>query len=71
MVDGGTSRRRPAPQPPFSLEDVRAFYLARNAAALRKAGFEELAVSLEAVPVDTLYGDLEQLEQRLTALEEK
>jgi len=38
---------------------------------LRKAGLEELAAAVEAVPVDTLYSDLEQLEQRLTALEEK
>ena len=69
MVDGGPAKPAGAAAP-FSLEDVRA-YLARNAAALRKAGLEELAVSLEAVPVDTLYCDLEQLEQRLTALEEK
>ena len=69
MVDGGPGKPAGAAAP-FSLEDVRA-YLARNAAALRKAGLEELAVSLEAVPVDTLYSDLEQLEQRLTALEEK
>ncbi|HSR08765.1 MAG TPA: hypothetical protein VLM42_16590 [Bryobacteraceae bacterium] len=69
MVDGGAAKPAGAAAP-FSLEDVRA-YLARNAAALRKAGLEELAVSLEGVPVDTLYSDLEQLEQRLTALEEK
>ncbi len=69
MVDGGPAKPAGAAAP-FSLEDVRA-YLARNAAALRKAGLEELAASLEAIPVDTLYGDLEQLEQRLTALEEK
>jgi len=69
MVDGGPAKPAGAAAP-FSIEDVRA-YLARNAAALRKAGLEELAVSLEAVPVDTLYSDLEQLEQRLTALEEK
>ena len=37
----------------------------------RKAGLEELAASLEGLPLDTLYGDLEQLEQRLTAIEEK
>ena len=69
MVDGGPAKPASA-SAPFSLEDVRA-YLSRNAAALRKAGLEDLAVALEAVPVDTLYGDLEQLEQRLTALEEK
>ncbi len=69
MVDGGPAKPAGAAAP-FLLEDVRA-YLARNAAALRKAGLEELAGSLEALPIETLYGDLEQLEQRLTALEEK
>ena len=68
-VDGGPAKPASAAAP-FSLVDVRA-YVARNAAALRKAGLEELAATLEALPVDTLYGDLEQLEQRLTALEEK
>ena len=70
MVDGGTPAKSSIAAPPFSLEEVRA-YVARNAAALRKAGLEELAVSLEALPLETLYSDLEQLEQRLTAIEEK
>ena len=69
-MDGGARRNRSGAAPPFSLEEVRA-YIARNAAALRKAGLEELAVSLEALPIETLYSDLEQLEQRLTAIEEK
>ena len=68
-VDGGPAKPASAAAP-FSLVDVRA-YVARNAAALRKAGLEELAAALEALPVDTLCSDLEQLEQRLTALEEK
>jgi hypothetical protein len=55
---------------PFPIEDVRAF-LVRNAEKLRKAGQEETAVSLESLDVDALYLDLEQLEQRLTAIEEK
>ena len=55
---------------PFPVDDVRAF-LARNAEALRKAGHEEIALALESLDVDSLYGDLEQLEQRLTAIEEK
>ena len=46
-------------------------YNARNAAALRAAGIEELAASLETLPLETLYSDLEQMEQRLTAIEEK
>jgi hypothetical protein len=55
---------------PFPIGDVRAF-LARNAEALRKAGHEEIAASLESLDLDALYSDLEQLEQRLTAIEEK
>jgi hypothetical protein len=55
---------------PFPIDDVRAF-LAKNAEALRKAGHEETAVSLASLDVDALYSDLEQLEQRLTAIEEK
>jgi hypothetical protein len=64
----------PAPRkqsaPPFTIEDVRAF-VARNAATLRKADFAGLAASLEGLDVDALYGDLEQLEQRITVIEEK
>jgi len=73
MVDAKVESGAPsksAAAPPFSLDEVRE-YIARNAAVLRKAGLVELAVSLEAVPVETLYSDLEQLEQRLTAIEEK
>jgi len=55
---------------PFAVEDVRAF-VARNAEALRNAGQGELADSLAALDLDQLYFDLEQLEQRLTAIEEK
>jgi hypothetical protein len=69
MVDGVPAKAASA-APPFPLDDVRS-YVARNAAALRKAGLDELAASLEGLPLDTLYGDLEQLEQRLTAIEEK
>jgi hypothetical protein len=69
MVDGIPAKPASA-TPPFSLEDVRT-YVTRNAATLRTAGLDELAASLEALPLDALYGDLEQLEQRLTAIEEK
>ena len=55
---------------PFPIEDIRAF-LMKNAETLRKAGHEEIAASLESLDIDTLYTDLEQLEQRLTAIEEK
>jgi hypothetical protein len=70
IVDGGAPAKSSIAAPPFSLDEVRG-YIDRNAAALRKAGFEELALSLEALPIETLYSDLEQLEQRLTAIEEK
>jgi len=70
MVDGGAPAKSAIAAPPFSIEEVRG-YIARNASVLRKAGLEELAASLEAMPLEALYGDLEQLEQRLTAVEEK
>ena len=70
MVDGGTPAKSATTAPPFSIEEVRG-YIAGNAAALRKNGLEELAASLEALPLEALYRDLEQLEQRLTAIEEK
>jgi len=60
--------------PPFPLEDLRD-YLARNAAAVRQAGagYEEAAAALErlAAEADAHYADLEELERRLTVLEEK
>jgi hypothetical protein len=74
LVDAGSDRGTPSKSAkaalPFPLEEVRA-YIARNASTLRAAGLEELAASLEAIPLEALYGDLEQLEQRLTAIEEK
>ncbi len=63
-------RPRKVAQPPFSIRDVREFFR-ENAAALRRAGLGEVAASIEALDVNELYGDLEQLEQRLTAIEEK
>jgi hypothetical protein len=65
----GAPARREAP-PPFSIEDVRR-HVQRNRDALRTAGHGDLAESLERLNLEELYGDLEQLEQRLTAIEEK
>jgi DNA repair exonuclease SbcCD ATPase subunit len=65
----GAPARRAAP-PPFSIEDVRR-HVQRNRDALRTAGHPDLAESLERLNLEELYGDLEQLEQRLTAIEEK
>jgi hypothetical protein len=66
----GVPSKAPAAAPPFSLDDVKA-HIARNASRLREAGFDNLAASLEALDIEGLYGDLEQLEQRLTVIEEK
>jgi hypothetical protein len=58
---------------PFTLEELRG-YLARNAVDLGGlTGFEEISASLARLADDaeSAYRDLEQLEQRLTALEEK
>lgn len=60
--------------PPFPLNDLRD-YLARNAAAAGAAGadFAEIAAALErlSTEAETHYKDLEDLERRLTVLEEK
>jgi hypothetical protein len=55
---------------PFEVDAVRKF-VARNAEASRAAGFTDIAEMLEALDIDALYQDLEQLEQHLTAIEEK
>jgi hypothetical protein len=69
LLNAAPARRREA-APPFSVDDVRAF-VSRNAVELRTAGQEDLAASLDGLDLDALYGDLEQLEQRLSAIEEK
>ena len=61
---------RKSAQPPFEVADVRAF-VARNAATLKDAGQVDVAEMLEALDIDLLYEDLEQLEQHLTAIEQK
>lgn len=63
-------RPRKAAAPPFSLDEARA-YVEKNAAALRKAGLEDLAALIDGLDVNALYGDLEQFEQRLSAIEAK
>jgi hypothetical protein len=73
QIMAGTVRPRARQEtpPPFPLDDLRA-YLERNAAAL-PGGYEETAAALSrlAAEVARHYSDLEVLEQRLTALEEK
>jgi hypothetical protein len=60
--------------PPFPLNDLHD-YLARNAAAVRQAGpdYGEIAAALERLAAEAgeHYQDLEDLERRLTVLEEK
>lgn len=57
---------------PFAVEEVAAF-LRANADAVRRPGYEEIAAALERIHEDLPehYRDLEDLERRLTALEEK
>ena len=60
--------------PPFPLDDLRD-YLVRNAAAVRRGGapYGEIASALDrlASQAEAQYQDLEDLERRLTVLEEK
>ncbi len=69
---GQDTPRASASAPPFSADDLRK-YLRDNSAAVPAAGFPEIAVTLEkfADEAEQRLADLEQLEQRLTALEEK
>jgi hypothetical protein len=71
QVMAGTIRpkERAEQQPPFPLEELRAF-LARNAAAVPFAEVREALERLLA-EIDVHYADLEGLEQHLTVLEEK
>ncbi len=68
---GQATPRSPAPAP-FSAAELEG-YLAGNAVAVSAAGFPEIAAALEklAGEAEQHLADLEQLEQRLTALEEK
>ena len=68
---GQSAPRSPAPAP-FSAAELEG-YLAGNAVAVSAAGFPEIAAALEklAGEAEQHLADLEQLEQRLTALEEK
>jgi hypothetical protein len=65
----------PAPErrevaPPFTADELRA-YLERGADAVRRAGYPEQAAALERLAAaEEHYADLEDLERRLTVLEE-
>jgi hypothetical protein len=67
------ARARKEISAPFSLLELEK-YLKANVAEIRKqAGFEEIAQAIERLAIDAtrLYGDLEDFERRLTALEDK
>ena len=74
MAGAAPPRAHRESAPPFPLDDLRA-YLAHNAATVRQAGkaYREIAEALErlASEADQHYENLEDLERRLTVLEEK
>jgi hypothetical protein len=71
QIMAGNAPAAKAASAPFELEQLRT-YLEANAAAMPE-GFSETAASLRklAAEIEEHYKDLEGLEQRLTALEEK
>jgi len=74
MAGGGVLRKNEPGKAPFQLSELRDYLLA-NAATLRRkhVSYQSIADTLEqlADQAEVHYRDLEQLEQRLTALEEK
>lgn len=76
VLAGAAPAKPPAEvEAPFPASDLEA-YLRNNAGQLRQTGrpaFEEIAVSLDGLAADSerQLGNLEELEQRLAALEDK
>ena len=73
QVMAGIAPARKQTEAPFAPEELQS-YLAKNASDLRKqAGFEEIAEALDRIAAESAghFSDLEQLEQRLTGLEDK
>lgn len=73
MAGVAPARGRKEAAAPFSLEHLET-YLRDNAAQIRKQpGFDDIASAVDRLASDAaaLYHDLEDLEQRLTALEDK
>jgi len=72
MAEGDAPRATKQVAPPFSIDDLKA-HLDRAAQNLRAIGIVGIADTLDSLKNDaeTHYQDLEQLEQRLTALEDK
>jgi len=71
QMAGGTAAAKGTEKPPFPAEDLRA-YLERNAAAV-EGRFPDAAATLRglAAGAETHLANLEDLERRLTVLEEK
>jgi hypothetical protein len=74
MAGGTPARAQKQVEAPFTLDELRA-YLASNVSELQARGeaYAEIAAAMEKLhaEAETHYADLEQLEQRLTALEDK
>ncbi len=68
LADGRPAKREVAP--PFPETDISA-YLQRNSTALREAGHADLADSIASLDTDAMRGNLEEMEQWLTSIEEK
>lgn len=74
MAKGGALRATQTVKAPFELEELRRYLLTNGEKLRARDGtFQEIAASLEKIAqeAEMHYADLEQLEQRLTALEEK
>jgi hypothetical protein len=58
---------------PFSLQELQRYLEANLAEVSKQAGFEQIAAAIAelSASAEVLYGDLEEMERRLTALEEK
>jgi hypothetical protein len=64
------TQSRQAFESQFSVDAVRAF-VARNAEAVRRTGFPDLAEHFESLDIIHLHQDIEQLEHELNATEQK
>jgi hypothetical protein len=72
-MEKGVPARHVQPVAPFALDELRVFLKTNAAVVGSRPEFQEASATLEqlADEAEIHYADLEQLEQRLTALEEK
>jgi hypothetical protein len=73
MQKGVSARPSRQNEAPFELAELRAFLEGNADTMAQRPGFGDIAAAVRklAAEAETHYGDLEALEQRLTALEEK